>query len=215
MLLNSEKTWKPIYLTLHTINWHFVSLSDFCRKGLIKALMMMMMMMKAKIHRHKICITPRWIRSFKAGHTSSSVVVQRRIHCGIFANATSGAWTEVSDGVTVVVYRVSCCTGRHFISQWKTSPAESVFLANSSFLSLSYARSILYAKTFIPQPLFYPLLDNPFTIVLHKRLSAYLFRAAHIPACWIGTKRNKDFHLATPQPIGNQDYWPNPSRMWI
>ena len=30
ILLNSGKTWKPIYLTLHTINWHYVSLSVFC-----------------------------------------------------------------------------------------------------------------------------------------------------------------------------------------
>ena len=48
-------------------------------------------------------------------------------------------------------------------------------------------------QTFIPQPLI-PLLYNPFTIVLLKSLWAYLFRAAHTPACWIGTKRNKDFH---------------------
>ena len=60
-------------------------------------------------------------------------------------------------------------------------------------------------------------LYNPFTIVLHKRLSAYPFRAARTPARCLGTKRNKDFPPATPQPIGNQDYWPNPLRrpMWI
>ena len=69
-------------------------------------------------------------------------------------------------------------------------------------------------QTFIPQPLI-PLLYNPFTMVLLKSLWAYLFRAAYTPACWIGTKRNKDFHPAMPQPIGNQDYCPNPSRMWI
>ena len=49
-------------------------------------------------------------------------------------------------------------------------------------------------QTFLPQPLI-PTLYNTFTIVLHKRLCAYLLRAAHTPACWIGTKRNKDFTL--------------------
>ena len=81
---------------------------------------------------------------------------------------------------------------------------------SSSFVcSLNPIRQTIYTPTPIPLPY------NPFTIVLHKRLSAYMFRAPHTPACWIGTKRNKDFHPATPQPIGNQDYWPNPSRMWI
>ena len=80
----------------------------------------------------------------------------------------------------------------------------------SSFrmLAQSYTPNI-----YTPTPI--PFLYNPFTIVLHKRLSACLFRAEHTPACWIGTKQNKDFHPATPQPIENQDYWPNPSRMWI
>ena len=76
----------------------------------------------------------------------------------------------------------------------------------------------MLAQSFTPNiytPTPIPLLYNPFTIVLHKSLCAYLFRAAHTPACWIGTKRNKDFHHATLQPIGNQVYWPNPSRMWI
>ena len=72
-------------------------------------------------------------------------------------------------------------------------------------LAQSYTPNI-----YTPTPI--SLLYNPFTIVLHKRLSAYPFRAAHTPTCRIGTKRNKDFHHATPQSIGNQDYWPNPSR---
>ena len=75
-------------------------------------------------------------------------------------------------------------------------------------LAQSYAPNI-----YIPTPI--PLLYNPFTIVLHKRPSAYLFRAAHTPAWWIRTKQNKDFHPTTPQPIRNQDYWPNPSRKRI
>ena len=75
-------------------------------------------------------------------------------------------------------------------------------------LLLSYACSILYPKHLYHNPI--PLLYNPFTIVLHKRLSAYLFRAAHTPACWIGTKRNKDFHPATPQPIGTRIIGPIP-----
>ena len=45
---------------------------------------------------------------------------------------------------------------------------------------------------YTPTPI--PLLYNPFTIVLHKSLCAYLFRAAHTPACWLRTKRSKDFH---------------------
>ena len=49
-------------------------------------------------------------------------------------------------------------------------------------LAQSYTPNI-----YIPTPI--PLLYNPFTIVLHKRLSAYL---SNTP-CWIGTKRNKDF----------------------
>ena len=48
----------------------------------------------------------------------------------------------------------------------------------SSFFC-SYARSILYAKHLYPNPI--PLLYNPFTIVLHKRRSAYLFGAAQTP----------------------------------
>ena len=56
ILLNLGKTWKPIYLILHTINWHSVSLSVFCRKGLIKAMMMMMMM---KLNAE--CKPPSWI----------------------------------------------------------------------------------------------------------------------------------------------------------
>ena len=38
----------------------------------------------------------------------------------------------------------------------------------------------IYTPT--PIPLLY---NNPFTIVLHKRISAYPFRAAHAPACLI------------------------------
>ena len=82
------------------------------------------------------------------------------------------------------------------------------------FLSFVCSLNLIRQIWFIPQ-LQIPLLYNAFTIVLHKRLSAYLFRAVHTPACWIGTKQNKDFHPATPQPIQNPDYWPNPSRMWI
>ena len=74
-------------------------------------------------------------------------------------------------------------------------------------LAQSYTPNI-----YTPTPI--PLLYNPFTITLHKRLRAYMVRAAHTPASWIGTKRNKDFHPATPQPIGNQDYWPNPYYYW-
>ena len=44
-------------------------------------------------------------------------------------------------------------------------------------------------QTFIPQLLFH------FSLFFTKRLSTYLFRAAHTPACWIGTKRNKTFTL--------------------
>ena len=75
-------------------------------------------------------------------------------------------------------------------------------------LAQSYTPNI-YTPT--PFPLLYS--PNPFTIIRHKRHSAYLFQAAHTPACCIGTKRNKDFHPAMPLPIGNQDYLPNPSRM--
>ena len=64
-------------------------------------------------------------------------------------------------------------------------------------LAQSYTPNI-----YTPTPI--PLLYNPFTIVLHKRLSAYMFRAAHTPACWIGTERNKDFHPVMPQPIGTR-----------
>ena len=64
-------------------------------------------------------------------------------------------------------------------------------------LAQSYTPNIY---TSIPTPSLY----NPLTIVLHKRLSAPPSRTAHTPTCWVGTKRNKDFHPATPQPIGNQ-----------
>ena len=50
-------------------------------------------------------------------------------------------------------------------------------------LAQSYTPNI-----YTPTPI--PLLYNPFTIVLHKRRSAYLFRAAHTPACCI-MYRNK------------------------
>ena len=57
-------------------------------------------------------------------------------------------------------------------------------------LALSYTPNI-----YTPTPI--PLLYNPFTIILHKRRSAYLFQAEHTPACCIGTKQNKDFHVVT------------------
>ena len=88
--------------------------------------------------------------------------------------------------------------------------------ATDELFSSSFFRMLAQSYTpniYTPTPI--PLLYNPFTIALHKSLKAYPFRAAYTPACWIGTKRNKDFHPATPQPIGNQDYWPNLSRMWI
>ena len=73
---------------------------------------------------------------------------------------------------------------------------------------LSVARSILYAKYLYPTPI-PSLLYYPFTIVLHSRFNAFLFRTAHTPACW---KWNRDFHLATPQPIENQGFGPTRPR---
>ena len=65
-------------------------------------------------------------------------------------------------------------------------------------LAQSYTSTI-----YTPTPI--PLLYIPFTIVLHKSLRAYPFRAAQTPACWIGKKRNKELHPATPGAAANRE----------
>ena len=68
--------------------------------------------------------------------------------------------------------------GQHVSPPASSSKHDGPISSYHSFF-LSYACSILYAKHLFPTPI--PLLYNPFTIVSHKRLSAYPFQAAHTP----------------------------------
>ena len=154
----------------------------------------------------KLCSAPLWLGWGALNkcvlHLHHILVVIKKFKIKIFKHVMYGVFTGL---------QISQDSGNLDMISSNPDTRNHPHSSSSSFVcSLNPIRQ----TWFIPQPLI-PLLYNPFTIVLHKRLSAYLFRAAHTPACWIGTKRNKDFHPATPQPIGNQDYWPNPWRMWI
>ena len=96
--------------------------------------------------------------------------------------------------VSVLGFRIGNCW-RNARSQSIASSYRLSALLRGFFFFRIFFRMLAQSNTpniYTPTPI--PLLYNLFTIVLHKRLSTYMFRAAHTPACWIGTKRNKDFH---------------------
>ena len=204
MLSAMSVSWQCRVMSFHVISCHFMSFH---------------VMSCHATSRH---VTPRHTmpRHSMSGHVMSCHVMSRparsRHVTSCYATSCHVMSRHFTSSLHVTSRRVTSChvtsschaMPRHFTSCHVTS--HYVTSCSSSFVcSLNPIRRNIYTPTSIS------LLYNPFTIVLHKRLSAYLFRAAHTPARWKGTKRNKDFHPATPQPIGNEDYWPNPSRMWI